>query len=910
MADDQVDPSLVYADPPAEDYTSIADQVSAGVLKNLPLDAIRDMLVAAVQQGVHAALTSAIELLPELGVVLAKGVLLAEEPIMPLVGGFASTIVSGMFNTPEDAAAFASRGNRAARGDAAGAIVEAFMAAVAGDAAASDEPSDAGAIRIARAAVHATIEGWFQGLVADVLQSLIPFDIGHVEDFSKIGEEVIRALGMGRLVRRAFAPLITAAATTPLQWKVHKQYRQTMYSAGEAVDLFFRGKLTEPELQEELSRLGWAQTRIEGLKELHSKPSPLTDMIVLVREGLRTREDTIQKLLDQGWDNGTAELVVSAEEIRRLAGIRDDAFGAIRSAYVDRRIGDAELSNFMPTIFPSDADRAAHEAALRTIRDLNTKRLTPGQVEACVKAQILPIAAYRDVLRLDGYDEEAVLALELLLETQLNKEADLETLRQEKIAQLAAEKTARADAAAQKLVDVEQQRALARRGSLAELQRAVVRGLIPTSRYREILDAHYDGDTVATLVALVEQERAAYVAQQQKAEDATKHATIRHIDAGALTAAYLDGVLTLDQVRGQLLSLSFDAGDTGVLLATMQARKADLDAAKAQRADAAARAKAKTIDLNREEALVRRGHATIAQYTALLTSLGFNDGSVAAMVDLLQLRIADDQAARQAREALAAKNAAQGLSLDQIRRAVILQISTIDDVQRYLVAHKFTADAQAVLLAELRADVAQADAARAKRTAAETAQADKDLPLATAARAARLGLITPAAYQARLVDAGYTPDDVAIETDLLAVEIATTQAARARQAAVKPKPADRGLTLDQIAKAVKLDDATIDDYRARAVELGYAADDVDTLVSVLEDAVQTIHDAHARHAAIDGQLHARNLSLAELDQAVTAGQMTIGAYTARLLALGFGADDAQLLTTLLDLRLPAAPAGG
>jgi hypothetical protein len=38
MADDEL------GDEP-EDFASIADQVSAGILKNLPLDKIRDMLV-------------------------------------------------------------------------------------------------------------------------------------------------------------------------------------------------------------------------------------------------------------------------------------------------------------------------------------------------------------------------------------------------------------------------------------------------------------------------------------------------------------------------------------------------------------------------------------------------------------------------------------------------------------------------------------------------------------------------------------------------------------------------------------------------------------------------------------------------------------------------------------------------
>jgi multidrug efflux pump subunit AcrA (membrane-fusion protein) len=159
------------------------------------------------------------------------------------------------------------------------------------------------------------------------------------------------------------------------------------------------------------------------------------------------------------------------------------------------------------------------------VRDLNTKRLSPGQAETCVVAGVLPIAAYREALRLDGYDEESVLALELLLETKLNANADVEKLRKQKADEAAAAKQAAADAAKKKADELDAQRALARRGSLASLQRAVVRGLIPASRYAEVLTPQYDTDTVATMLALVEQERADYLAQQKKADDAAKRAT-------------------------------------------------------------------------------------------------------------------------------------------------------------------------------------------------------------------------------------------------------------------------------------------------------------------------------------------------------------------------------------------------
>ena len=894
----------------AEDWKSVGAQLAAGAFPDLSADGVADMIANGISKALSAFLkTIALGLTP-IATVGGKALVELEEPILPIFAAFLAPIISNMFGSEAGADAFTSRGNRDSRGSAAAGLVDAYMTALAGDTEGELGPSDEGAKRIAGAGVHAALEGWFNSWVLEMLGDMVPWEWLKFKDLTKLPEDIISALGVGRLTRRAFAPLVDATAATPMKRFANQKYRPNLLSEGDIVRAFISGDYTNGEASDELAQLGYSDKRQDILLKHATKFLSAADALVLVRDGLNDRQFALDNMKLQGYDDIGAQNAVLVEDVKHLNAIRDDSVAAIRAAYVDRRIDDGALNTYLSSIFASDEDRSAHVTALQTIRDLNTKRLTPAQVELCVKAKVLAIADYREALRLDGYDETAVFALELLLETELNAKADVEKLRATKIAERAAAQLAAAAAAAKKLADVEAQRAMAQRGSLTELARAVVRGLIPTSRYVEVLTAHYDADTVATLVALVEQDRAAYVVQQQKAVDATKKATLRHIDVGALQTAYVDGVLTLDQVRQQLASLTFPDVDATILLATMQVRKADLDAAKVQRAAAAVAAKKKSIDLVRLETLVRRGHRTIADYTALLASLGFDEASQAAMVDLLQLHIADDQAARDARAAIAAKSTAQGLSLDQARRGVILGVTTIDDFQRWLAAHKFTIDAQVVLLAELRDDVAQADAARAKRTATAGARVETRVPLTTVARAARLGVVSPDVYQQRLVAAGYTPDDLAIEMDLLAVEITDVQAARARAAAAEAKTTDRGLSLDQVAKAVKLGDATIGDYRARAGELGYAADDIDTLVAVLTDEVQTIQDATARHTAIDGQLTARSLSLKELDTAVTAGQMTIAAYTARLEALGFGADDAALLTTLLTLKLPAAPAGG
>jgi hypothetical protein len=205
------------------------------------------------------------------------------------------------------------------------------------------------------------------------------------------------------------------------------------------------------------------------------------------------------------------------------------------------------------------------------------------------------------------------------------------------------------------------------------------------------------------------------------------------------------------------------------------------------------------------------------------------------MRELLQLEIAKDQQAAAERKAAEEKLRAKGLSLEQFRRAVVLGIRSVDAYNTFLVNQGFTADAIATLVAEIELAVADAEAARRKRAEAEAAGRAPELSLSAVARAARLSIISPADYRARLADAGYSTDDIAIEMELLAVEIADVQAARARRDLLEAETGERGLALRELATAVKAGLATIDDYQARAFSLNYGADDVALLVALLED---------------------------------------------------------------------------
>jgi hypothetical protein len=770
------------------------------------------------------------------------------------------------------------------------------------------QPGDDGARNMLGTFAQLVFNGWFEATAFEMLVTLFP-GMDSFESVAELPHELVNALGLSRLARTGLRPLARIAIATPMEWKLNKSHTPTLLGAGDIVRAFLRGDYTADDAAEELSRLGYSARRQDQLVKNNQKRLSVDDVQVLRRARVLERDYALQNLRDEGYDDTTAQYLVAAAEERRYAGIRDDSLSTIMRAFSDREIDEGQLRTLMDGVVDDDIERDLHVNAAQRSRQFNVKHLSHGEVLECVERGVLAIPDYRRWLEREGYAADDADALELLLRVKLDKAAKADDERK----RLAAEKAkTQADAAAarqKRLDELEAQRALHARGSIADLRRAVARGLIPLDRLAEVLRAEYDADTVQMLLALAEQDRADFVAQQQRADDARKRAAQRNIDLGSLEQGVLHHILTVDAYSAAITERGFTPADVQILTATLAAKLHDQDAAAAKRARAEQDAKIKHIDLGRFERLVRRGIRTIAQYSALLGSLGYDDASIAGMVALLQADIADDAAARKLRDDARNKPAGVDLTLEQFRRAVLLGVRSDQDFQTYLVRQKYTSDAQTVLVAELRRDVADAETARLKRQTAEAAADTVDLPLSRITAAARLGIITPDAYAARLQALGYSEDDIAIDMELLLQEIASVQASRAKASSTDTANAGRGLSLADIARAVKVGTATVDAYRARAIDLGYSADDADVLVQTLSAEIATLEDTRKRRTTIDGELAARTLSLGQLEDAVKAGDVALDAYEQQLEAWGYGAADAQLLAALLADAI-AKKAGG
>lgn len=886
-----------------EQWKSVGAELYAGALEGWIRSDASKAVVDIFAKVIGELLGVSYVAMAPIGVGLAKAMANAEDVVAPAFSDFAAAGLNDVFGTNVSGGAFAAArggGGRAGAGDALGRQLIAQLRGGNGPIA----PSEDAAVKYVNAMATIAIEDWFKGWFFEVLSSLVPqLDIGKIEAYGALGDKVSEILGLGRISRRVLAPIVDAAIVTPLEWSVNKTYQPRLLSASETARQVARGRWPIERGAEELARQGYSPDRIEAIWNASRKMFSAADVRAFVAASHWTRDQGLQHLRDQGYDESTALDALRLEGLRRINQLEDAEAAVLVSAYASRAIDRAEFGGLLADAVSSPAERALVTELAELRRSLNVRRLTSSQVEAMVKSGVAAMPDYRASLRRDGYPEDDILLLELQLRWEMDRATNIETARREAREARELEEAERIAAAERRRAEVEAERAAARRGPIGKLEAAAIRGLIPFSRVEEVYAAEYDAETVGLLTELLDAKRADYLAQLARATQTETAARARGLNVSEARDAFLKGLITAGELEQRFRQIGLAPEDAALMTAAAQVTAAERAEALARRRDAGDLAAARRIDLGRFESLVRRGARTLSQYDGLLSDLGFDDVDRAAMAELLQLKISDDAAARAERERAAGQLAERGLSLDQFERAVILGVESIDSYQRFLIDQRFTPDAQIALVALLRERVQEANAARARRAASETGSGGLQLPIASIRRAARLGVISPDVYAARLAEDGYSQDDIAIDMELLLIEIADVQAKRAARELAESDAAAKQLSLAEVERAVKRGLLDLDAYRVRAAQVGYSGTDLEVLVDLLADEVAQLEAARARREAIDGQLRERALSIAQLEAAVKSGLRTIAEYAAELRALGYGADDAELLTELLYLEL-------
>jgi len=325
------------------------------------------------------------------------------------------------------------------------------------------------------------------------------------------------------------------------------------------------------------------------------------------------------------------------------------------------------------------------------------------------------------------------------------------------------------------------------------------------------------------------------------------------------------------------------------------------------------------------EQAVKRGILTLTDFRAHCQRLGYSPADVRTLELLLMTEIADKAAADKAKAELAAaratekalkaleqaarraeieaEQAVRGVSLAQFEAMVRRGLRSIEQYREFLRALKYAPEDISALAELLEGQIDDARAAAERRAELEAEARKRKLSLGDLERAVKLGVMSVDEYRSQLAAAGFGDEDRALLAGILQRELDVAAENEARKAAAQAALAVRKVSLEDLERAVRLGRRTVDQYRARLVQEGFAGDEADLLADLLRAAVAADQEARERRAEIEARLRKKKISLWEMEQAVRAGVRPMADYRALLVREGYSDADAELLERLLKLQI-------
>jgi hypothetical protein len=317
----------------------------------------------------------------------------------------------------------------------------------------------------------------------DMLAAYLPHGIGEL--FKDFAEDFAKNLGIGRMSRLVWKPLVSTLVATPMQQAMNQQYRPTLLDAGQAVRAYVTNDLDTPGLAAELALHGLNDKRQTALYWQHAKGLDLADILTLRAVGIFQDSDVATWRARLGHD-GTVNALMSQAEDARPA--REAALLTARHYATQYLLGKVTRVQF--------------EGGLNSVRHKldGTTLLTDGEVNALLALPEITSAAARHHLSIAmlfrNYEDGLITLSEFSdAATQMGYSADdVQILEQELLisAKRAADRAAKAEAAAA--------RGLFAKLTVAQMKTAFESGIMTLDQVRQELTVRkYAPDAIDTI---------------------------------------------------------------------------------------------------------------------------------------------------------------------------------------------------------------------------------------------------------------------------------------------------------------------------------------------------------------------------------------------------------------------------
>jgi hypothetical protein len=533
------------------------------------------------------------------------------------------------------------------------------------------------------------------------------------------------------------------AGTLVQKWKFDRLARYDGQTVSAAMRAYADREISSATFHSILTRtiddgesLEAARIHADLLRELNVKHLSHGEIRECVVRGILSRVDYRRWLEREGYapDDALAlELLldsqihgqVEAEKKRREAEEERAREKAEREE--EKRKRDAELAERRARTFPGLAD-----------------------YERAVIIGALPIDAYADRLAVLKYAPDDIAFMVTILAEQ--RDAYLERLEKKAAAENRLEE---------------------RRVSLADLERAVVRGITSIDTYVDRLRVeHMPQGDIDVLVGLLRAELDDRARADEKRREAAERLADRGLSLGQVERAVRQGLVALDDYRAWLLAQGFDQAEAALLHNSLAREMAEAEADAATREKARRLAAARGIGLAALEQAVKLGVRTIDDYAAKLIALEISTEDQVTLMGILRAELMRAENGRQIRAAGLAADAAKALTRSEFERAVKAGIRTFDEYRAFLADLGYGADDAEALVELTLLEYQHVQRARARAEELAEADATRELARADVERAVKKGVADLASYAAFVASLGYDDEDAALLVALLDAELA------------------------------------------------------------------------------------------------------------------------------------------
>lgn len=249
----------------------------------------------------------------------------------------------------------------------------------------------------------------------EFFSELIPEQWDIIRGVRRYGELLAESLGLGRLARRAFQPLVQILIAEPLTYALNQQYRPKLLSEDIAIRSYIRGGAALSDVQQWLAWQGYSDTAINALMAEYARAFTPAELIDLQRIGQMDDATAISLLQQAGMDQGTANRVWTAHVAQAANGIVHQQATVILSQHHQGLIDLPTASGLIDQLPMTPFEILEYKHLLGTRQENGWRALSESEMERAFLGGIIDVTTIQNYWQGFGYRPDAIQILTLLL---------------------------------------------------------------------------------------------------------------------------------------------------------------------------------------------------------------------------------------------------------------------------------------------------------------------------------------------------------------------------------------------------------------------------------------------------------------------------------------------------------------